>query len=80
MDYYMKDLADGDVAVAVVNLNDSETAYTVTLSDYEALDASASYSARNLIGRTDAGTLSASSALTGSLAAHGTFIVRLKKQ
>lgn len=80
MDYYMKDLADGDVAVAVVNLNDSETGYTVTLSDYEALDASASYSARNLIGRTGAGTLSASSNLKGSLAAHGTFIVRLKKQ
>ncbi len=80
MDYYMKDLADGDVAVAVVNLNDSETAYTVTLSDYEALDASASYSARDLIDRTGAGTLSASSDIKGSLAAHGTFIVRLKKQ
>lgn len=80
MDYYMKDLADGDVAVAVVNLNDSETAYTVTLSDFEALDASASYSARDLIVRTGAGTLSASSDLKGSLAAHGTFIVRLKKQ
>ncbi len=80
MDYYMKDLADGDVAVAVVNLNDGENNYTVTLTDYEALDPSATYTARNLIGRTDAGILSTSSSLTGSLEAHGTFIIRLKKQ
>lgn len=80
MDYYMKDLADGDVAIAVVNLNDSQKSYTLTLSDYDALDTAATYSALNLIAGTNAGTLSASSSLTGSLAAHGTFIVRLKRQ
>lgn len=80
MDYYMKDLAGGDVAIAVVNLNDSQKSYTLTLSDYDALDTAATYSALNLIAGTDAGTLSATSALTGSLPAHGTFIVRLKRQ
>lgn len=80
LDYYMKDLADGDVAVAVVNLGDSQGNYTVSITDFEALDPTASYSVRNLIARSDAGTLSASSSLTGTLAAHATCIVRLKKQ
>lgn len=77
LDYYMKDLANGDVAIAVVNLGDSQANYTISLSEYDALDAQKSYSVRNLLGRSDAGTLSASSSLTGSVAAHGTFIVRL---
>lgn len=79
MDYYMKDLANGDVAIAVVNLGDSQGNYTVTLSDFEALNAADSYKVRNLIEKADAGTLSASSPLSGSLAAHGTYIIRLTK-
>lgn len=79
MDYYMKDLANGDVAVAVVNLNDSNGNYSISLADYDALDPEATYSVRNLIAKSDEGSLSASSALTGSLAKHGTFIVRLSK-
>lgn len=80
MDYYMKDLANGDVAIAVVNLGDNAGSYTVTLSDYDALDKDSAYAARNLIAKTGAGTLSASAPLTGSLAAHGTFVIRLTKQ
>lgn len=80
LDYYSKDLANGDVAIAVVNLGDNSGNYSIALGDYEALDANATYSVRNLLSKSDAGTLSASAALTGSLAAHGTFIIRLKKQ
>lgn len=80
LDYYSKDLANGDVAIAVVNLGDNSGNYSIALGDYEALDANAVYSVRNLIDKSDAGTFSASAALTGSLAAHGTFIIRLKKQ
>lgn len=80
MDYYMKDLANGDVAIAVVNLGDNAGSYTVSLPDYDALDKDSAYAARNLIAKTGAGTLSASAPLTGSLAAHGTFVIRLTKQ
>lgn len=79
LDYYMKDLADGDVAVAVVNLNDSNGSYSIDISDYDALDGNASYSARNLLEKAPAGSLSASSSLSGTLVKHGTFIVRLTK-
>lgn len=80
IDYYQKDLANGDVAIAAVNLSDKSATYTISMADYDALDPSVSYSARDLIGQKDAGILSASSSLTGSLAAHGTFVIRLKKQ
>ncbi len=79
IDYYQKDLANGDVAIAAVNLSDNSADCTISLSDYEALDKAASYSARDLIGLKDAGTLSASSSLTATIAAHGTFVVRLTK-
>lgn len=79
MDYYMKDLANGDVAVAVVNLNDNEGSYSIEISDFEALDADNSYSARNLIAKSSAGTLSLSSPISGTLPKHGTFIIRLTK-
>lgn len=80
LDYYSKDLANGDVAIAVVNLGDNSGNYSIALGDYEALDANATYSVRNLLSKSDAGTFSASAPLTGSLAAHGTYIIRLKKQ
>lgn len=80
LEYYMKDLANGDVAIAVVNLGDDQADYTISLTDYDALNAGATYAARNLIKKANAGALSASSSLTGSLASHGTFIVRLVRQ
>ncbi|MDE5972319.1 MAG: fimbrillin family protein [Muribaculaceae bacterium] len=79
MDYYMKDLADGDVALAVVNLGDKDGTYVMDIAAFEALDADAAYRVRDLIARTDAGTLSASAPLTGNLNGHATFIVRLTK-
>lgn len=80
IDYYQKDLANGDVAIAAVNLSDNSADCTISLSDYEALDKAASYSARDLIGLKDAGTLSASEPLTATIAKHGTYIVRLTRQ
>lgn len=80
IDYYQKDLANGDVAIAAVNLSDNQVNATISMADYDALDKTASYSARDLIGLKDAGTLSASSSLTATVAKHGTFIVRLKRQ
>lgn len=79
-DYYMKDLANGDVAIAVVNLGDSQANYSISLSDFEALSAGTTYKVRNLLAKSDAGTLSSASALTGSVAAHGTYIIRLSRQ
>ncbi|MGM9620984.1 MAG: fimbrillin family protein [Bacteroidaceae bacterium] len=80
IDYYQKDLANGDVAIAAVNLSDNSADCTISLSDYEALDKAASYSARDLLGLKDAGTLSASEPLTATIAKHGTFIVRLTRK
>ncbi len=79
-DYYMKDLAGGDVAIAVVNLGESQASYTISLPEYDALDSSKSYSATNLLTKSDAGTLSAESSLSGSIEKHGTFIIRLTKK
>lgn len=81
VDYYMKDLANGDVAIAAVNLGENlPHSYEVSLADFEALDKSATYSARDLLGQKDAGTLSSSSSLKGTINKHGTFIVRLTKK
>lgn len=80
IDYYQKDLANGDVAIAAVNLSDNSVTYTLSMADYDALDKTASYKARDLLGLKDAGTLSSSSSLTGTIEAHGTFIVRLTKE
>lgn len=79
LDYYMKDLANGDVAIAVVNLGDNTASYRISLGDYEALSKTGSYTARNLLAKSDAGTLSSGTPITGSLPAHGTFIIRLSK-
>ena len=80
VDYYMKDLADGDVAIAAVNLGDSQGSYNIAIGDYDALDANATYKVRNLLSKSDEGTLSASSSLSGNLAAHATYIIRLSRQ
>lgn len=79
VDYYMKDLANGDVAVAVVNLSDGEAAYTISISDYDALDKSETYSARNLLTLSSANTLSDISPISGNVPAHGCAVYRLSK-
>lgn len=76
LDYYQKDLANGDVAIAVVNLGDSSADCAVSISDFDALDKASAYTARGILNAADA-TLSASSAITASVAAHGTAVWRL---
>ena len=80
LDYYQKDLADGDVAIAVVNLGDSDCIYSITIEDYDALIPTESYNVRDLIRRKNAGVFTASAPLTGNVSAHGTYIIRLTKR
>lgn len=79
MDYYQKDLANGDVAIAVVNLGNSSGSYSISLSDYDALDSSAIYDVRDVMTKSDAGRLSASSTVSGSLNKHAVRVVRLSR-
>lgn len=82
IDYYQKDLANGDVAIAAVNISDKNATYNISIADFDALDKTAAYSAKDLINHLTASTqtLTASTPLTGQVVKHGTFIVRLKKQ
>lgn len=50
---WAKDLADGSVAVAAVNLNDVAADYTIDFSRIDALDPAATYSVRNPLDRVD---------------------------
>lgn len=79
LDYYCKDLANGDVAIAVVNLGDSSANYSIYLGDYDALDANASYSLRNLLARSADGSLSSAQPKTGTLNKHATVVYRLSR-
>lgn len=80
LDYYQKDLANGDVAIAVVNLGDSDAEYCIDIQDYDALSQTLSYSVRDVIHRKDSAPMSATVPLRGHLSAHGTYLVRLTKQ
>ena len=79
VDYYMKDLANGDVAIAAVNLSDYQRSYSISLGDYPALESGNTYTMRDLISKSES-TLSASSAKSGTLAKHATVVFRLSKQ
>ena len=52
---YFKDLANGDVAVAVLNMGDKTQEYIIDFSRIDALDADIPYKVRDLQARTDAG-------------------------
>lgn len=80
VDYYMKDLANGDVAIAAVNLGDKEASYNIKLEDYDALDASCSYKLRDVIKLADAGEFSVNANKSGTLPAHATVVYRLSKK
>lgn len=75
---WAKDLADGDVAVAVVNMNDNPATYTLDSKDIDALTPGATYKARNLIDRTDEPDFSGK--YTFELPAHATKALRLKQK
>lgn len=78
LDYYMKDLAGGDVAIAVVNLGEAEGNFTINLSEYDALDAANSYTYKELVSGTETGTFTSGSPITGTLAKHATRVYRVK--
>lgn len=73
---WAKDLADGDVAVAVVNMNDDAAAYTLAAADIPALEPGRTYAVRDLIERADEADFSGSRSF--SLPAHATKAIRLK--
>lgn len=80
IDYYMKDLADGGVAIAAVNLSDSSGYFSFKYDDFDAFDGS-SYSVRNLIERTDVtSSFDKTSTLGGSIPAHATVVYRFTKK
>lgn len=75
---WAKDLADGDVAVAAVNLNDKASDYTVDFARIDALDADAVYSARNPLDRADMPDVKGSAAVR--IPAHGVKVMRLRRK
>lgn len=77
--YFMKDLANGDVAIAAVNMQDFDKTYSIKVGDYNALDTGAAYASRDLLLKKDAASLTASAPLGGTLAKHATKVYRLKK-
>ncbi|MBD5233281.1 MAG: glycoside hydrolase family 27 protein [Bacteroidales bacterium] len=75
---WAKDLANGDVAVAVVNMNDTPATYTLSPSDLDALTPGTVYTVRNLLDRVDLPDFSAP--VEVSLPAHATHAVRLSQK
>ena len=75
---WAKDLADGSVAVAAVNLNDTEASYTLRAADVPALEQGISYNARNPLMRADEPVFSGSTDF--SLAPHATRLMVLSKK
>lgn len=72
---WAKDLADGSVAVAAVNLNDESAEYLLDLSEIDALDPSKAYKARNPLTRSDEGALS--DGMSFVMAPHGVKVLRV---
>ncbi len=72
---WVKDLADGDIAVAVVNLNDTPAEYVVDFSRIDALDPAATYRARNPLDRVDMPDMRGSVSLV--IPVHGVKVMRL---
>ncbi|MCM1067902.1 MAG: glycoside hydrolase family 27 protein [Muribaculaceae bacterium] len=75
---WVKDLANGDVAVAAVNLNDEPADYTIDLASIDALDPEASYKARNPLDRVDLPDMKGSAKV--SIPTHGVKVMRLSKK
>ena len=75
---WVKDLANGDVAVAAVNLNDSPVDYTIDFAAIDALDPTAIYKARNPLDRVDLPKLQGSAKV--SLPTHGVKVMRLQSE
>jgi alpha-galactosidase len=75
---YFKDLENGDVAVAAINMGSTAQNYTINFSDISALDPTTQYTARELQSQTNVGTVTGS--ITCALASHETKVYRLSDQ
>lgn len=75
--YFGKDLANGDIAIAVVNIGDSQSYYTITSSVYDGIDSSKSYAMRELISQKDIMTMNSGSSYRETIGAHATKVFRL---
>ena len=73
---WAKDLADGSVAVAAVNMNPTSVDYTIEASEINALDPTKTYSSRNPLLRLDEAPFSGSATYT--IPSHATKILILK--
>lgn len=74
---YAKDLENGDVAIAVVNLNSTAADFTVDFSTIPALDESKSYLMRDLWKKANVGEVTGEYSL--SVASHETKVYRLSQ-
>lgn len=75
---YAKDLENGDVAIAVLNLNSSSRNFTVDFSTIPALDENATYVMRDLWEKSNVGEISGEYSL--SVASHETKVYRLSSK
>ncbi|MCM1029698.1 MAG: NPCBM/NEW2 domain-containing protein [Alloprevotella sp.] len=73
---YAKDLENGDVALAVVNLNDAASSHTIDFSAVPALDASATYNVRDCWSHSDLDPQT-SSFVIDNIPSHATKVYRL---
>ena len=73
---FAKDLENGDIAVAVVNLNDAAGRYTIDFSTIPALKAGASYKLRDVWDHKDLGSQTGSYEIA-SIPSHATAVYRL---
>lgn len=77
---FAKDLENGDVAVSVTNLSAVGRRFTIDLSTIPALDASAAYSVRDVVNRTDAEPVTNGVLDCGTVGTHATAVYRLSRQ
>ncbi|MCM1348501.1 MAG: NPCBM/NEW2 domain-containing protein [Firmicutes bacterium] len=79
MHLFFKDLENGDVAVAVINMSSAAHPFTVNFSDIEALSANTEYAVRDLVNREDLEPATDKIEFP-SIASHETRVVRLSKK
>lgn len=80
VDYYMKDLAGGDVAIVAVNLGDSSAGYSINFDEYDALDKSKTYKVRECLHKNDIDPIKTGAVISGSLNKHACIVYRLSAQ
>ena len=73
---YAKDLENGDVAIAVLNLNDTERVATINFSDIPALESGGKYLFRDLWAKENLGIFR--DRYSVSVASHETKVYRLE--